>query len=121
MNSSHRVPCPDGRMSAPAALTTTTRRASAPSVEPQKNASDPEARKTTRIARYPTTVASRTQTAASRGVPLAADTRAIGLEGNKSLDSAKRMREAATIDANAPPKAEQMASPSNRSPDQPPK
>ena len=81
----------------------------------QKNASDPEARKPTRIARYPMIVASRTQTAASRGVPLADDTRAIGLDGNKSLDSAKRMREAATIDANAPPKAEQMASPSNRS------
>ena len=42
-----------------------------------------------------------TQRAALRGVPLASEIRATGLEGTISRQSANRIREAATIDANS--------------------
>src|SRR4029077_5881254 len=65
--------------------------------------------------------ARRTQRAAFRGVPLASEIRPTQLDGTRSLQRAKRIREDATIEASAPPRAEQMAKPSKRSPDQAPK
>ena len=74
-----------------------------------------------RIAAYPMIAASRTAMAALRGVPLVSEIRANGFDGARSRQSAKRMRDAATIAASAPPSAEQMARASNKSPDEGPK